>query len=147
MDDAAPGVVPPPARLAAGLAAGPAIVAVVFLVGWLVALGPIALLVLPLALPPLALFYWQARAGLRVRRGRSSSAGTLAALSLVIVALLIPAAIVGWPGPTSDPVPISRVARSFRLWYVLGALFAIDQLAVVFLLAKSGLLARHPARG
>jgi len=53
------------------------------------------------------------------------AADTLAALSLVYVLLLVPAGVVGWPGPTSDPVPISELPDRLRLVYLGGGVSAV----------------------
>lgn len=73
-------------------------------------LGPVALLVLPAAVLPLAFVFLQARYGTRLLRGRADAARPLFAISAVGAVLLSAAAVIAMPGPTLDPRGLDQIS-------------------------------------
>lgn len=77
----------------------------------LVSAGPFALLLLPVALPPLVLGFVQARSGSRVLRGRAASSLPLFISACCGAAALLLGAFVGLPGPVTDVPDLADASR------------------------------------
>ena len=71
--------------------------------------GPLALLLAPVALPPLILVFVQARNGTRVLRGHQAATLPLFMSACIGSVCLVLGAVVGLPGPTRQPPPLAEV--------------------------------------
>ena len=100
----------------------------------LVLAGPFALLLVPVALPPLALIFLQARSGTRLLRGQIAAALPLFATAVVASVALVVGAAIALPGPTTEPPPPADIPTDVRagLTALLGAAF-VQALAAALL--------------
>lgn len=102
--------------------------------------GPFALLLLPIAAPPLFLAYLQARYGTQVLRGHAAASRPLLVTAILTAVLLLAGAVVGLPGPTHAPPRLTEVPSG-----VLAGVLALAGAAAAHLLAVA--LLWQAARG
>lgn len=102
-------------RTAAWLLAPPAWCGCIVGVGGLVLAGPLALLLIPVALPPMALLFVQARQATKVLRGHVEASGPLLVTACLAALLLLAGAAIGLPGPLSQPPGLRDVPRDVLL--------------------------------